>query len=200
MASTLNEQRLSSLRRKFPALGRLERCGRRGRIPFVEALTPTDCGAACLTMTLGYYGKSIRLDEVRRQTGTARDGVSARSLANAAHNYGLRCRGVRIEVGDLKHLPAGSILHWNLNHFVVHEKAHRDGVDVYDPAAGRRRVTMDELGRSFTGVNSGSTVGMTRQASSPSPPEPREKRRLPVTPSTVSPRRSVPSAAALASR
>jgi ABC-type bacteriocin/lantibiotic exporter with double-glycine peptidase domain len=133
-------------------VGRLEHNGRRGRIAFVEALTPTDCGAACLTMTLGYHGKSVPLDEVRRRTGTARDGVSAKSLLEAGRDYGLRSRGVRIEVEDLKYLPAGSILHWNLNHFVVHEKAHRDGEDVYDPAAGRRRVSSDELRRSFTGV------------------------------------------------
>jgi ABC-type bacteriocin/lantibiotic exporter with double-glycine peptidase domain len=52
----------------------------------------------------------------------------------------------------LEYLPAGAILHWEFNHFIVFERLQKDGVDVVDPASGRRRVPMAEFGRLFTGV------------------------------------------------
>ena len=39
------------------------------RIPFVAQTTAADCGAACLTMTLGLHGRCLALDDVRRVTG-----------------------------------------------------------------------------------------------------------------------------------
>ena len=50
---------------KFPALRRLRASSRRKRIPFVQQLEWADCGAACLAMVLRYYGKGVRLEEVR---------------------------------------------------------------------------------------------------------------------------------------
>src|SRR5690606_16342385 len=61
-------------------------------------------------------------------------------------------RGVRLEPDDLAYLAPGSILHWEFNHFVILERARRHAVDLIDPAVGRRRVTMGEFRKSFTGV------------------------------------------------
>jgi ABC-type bacteriocin/lantibiotic exporter with double-glycine peptidase domain len=85
-------------------------------------------------------------------TGTGRDGVSALSITNAARAYGLRARGVQADLGDLRQLPRGSILHWQFSHFVVFERTTRNGIRVVDPAHGRRTVPMDELRRAYTGV------------------------------------------------
>ena len=43
----------------FPALERLARRGRRD--PLVAQLEAADCGAACLTMTVRYWGREVRL-------------------------------------------------------------------------------------------------------------------------------------------
>ncbi|MDQ3981609.1 MAG: cysteine peptidase family C39 domain-containing protein, partial [Actinomycetota bacterium] len=122
------------------------------RVPYVQQLERTDCGAACLAMILAYHGRSVPLRELRDMTGTSRDGVDALALLRAARAYGLRGRGVTVEVDALSHLPRGSILHWKFDHFVVFERARRGAIDVVDPARGRRRISLEEVGRAFTGV------------------------------------------------
>src|SRR5262245_13210154 len=142
----------AALLSRFPAVRTLAASRRRRQIPVVHTLARTDCGAACLAMVLGYYGKSVRLDELREATGTDRDGVDALAILHAGQNYGLRGRGVRLEIDDLDYLSPGAILHWEFNHFVILERTRRDAVDVIDPAVGRRRVSMNDFRKSFTGV------------------------------------------------
>jgi ABC-type bacteriocin/lantibiotic exporter with double-glycine peptidase domain len=141
------------LHARFPALEKLAFTRRRQRVPFVQQNTASDCGAASLTMVLAYHGKHLRLDDVRKVTGFGRDGADALSILSAARVFGLRGRGVKVEeIDDLKYLPAGSILHWQFNHFLVFERLTAEGAELVDPAGGRRKVGRDELGRSFTGV------------------------------------------------
>jgi ABC-type bacteriocin/lantibiotic exporter with double-glycine peptidase domain len=111
-----------------------------------------DCGAACLAMVLAYHGKQVSLDELRHMTGTNRDGVDALAMAQAAQQYGLRSRGVAADLDDLEHLPPATILHWDFTHFVVFERLRRNGVQVMDPALGRRRLSTEVFRRSYTGV------------------------------------------------
>ena len=125
----------------------------RGRIPVVRQLELSDCGAACLAMTLAHHGRPVGLDEMRRATGTGRGGVAAAAMVEAAGRYGLHARGVRVGIDALGHLPRGSILHWELSHFVVLDRVRRDGsIDVLDPAVGRYRVEPQRLSQAFTGV------------------------------------------------
>jgi ATP-binding cassette subfamily B protein len=122
------------------------------RIPCVRQLEGADCGAACLAMVLGSFGKRVRLDELRKMTGTGRDGVNARSVLDAARAYGLKARGVRADLDGLRHLPRASVLHWEFSHFVVLERVARRGLRVIDPAHGRRLVPFEEVRRAYTGV------------------------------------------------
>ncbi|MCG8458154.1 MAG: peptidase domain-containing ABC transporter [Holophagales bacterium] len=137
---------------RFPVLRRLERSAGRG-IPEVQQTAESDCGAACLTMVLAYHGKRMRLDEVRETLGIARDGVDALGLLAGARHFGLRGRGVKVDdVGDLRYMPKGSILHWNFHHFVVFEAMDGNGISAVDPSIGRRSISEEELRRSFTGI------------------------------------------------
>ena len=124
----------------------------RRMIPFIRQMEYADCGAACLAMVLGYFGKRVDLRELRDLTGAGRDGVTALSVVSAARASGLRVRGVRADLDDLRHLPRGSILHWEFSHFVVFERTTRKGIRVVDPARGRRVVSMDDLRHAYTGV------------------------------------------------
>ena len=121
-------------------------------IPFIRQMEYADCGAACLAMVLGYFGKRVDLRELRDMTGAGRDGVTALSVVTAARAYGLRVRGVRADLDDLRYLPRGSILHWEFSHFVVFERTTRKGIRVVDPARGRRVVSMADLRHAYTGV------------------------------------------------
>jgi ABC-type bacteriocin/lantibiotic exporter with double-glycine peptidase domain len=111
-----------------------------------------DCGAACLAMVLGFHGRHVGLQEAREIVGFARGGVSAGELVEAGHRFGLRGRGFRLEPEELKHLPAGSVLHWGLDHFVVYEGKDRRGVWVVDPVSGRDRIPWPRFRELFTGV------------------------------------------------
>ncbi len=137
---------------RFPALRQLEARGVARQIPFIQQLSATECGAACLAMVLAYYGKHVPLSDVRDVTGANRDGVHALALMRAARRYGLRGRGVKLELEALPYLAKGTILHWEFAHFVVFERMRKDSVEIVDPACGRRVVPMEKFSRSFTGV------------------------------------------------
>ena len=132
------------------ALGRLVP-RKPGKIPIILQLTPTDCGAACLSMALEYFGTKLPIEEVRAAVAATR-GVSGRQLLDAARRFGLRARGVKIEPDKLRFLPPATILHWELNHFVVLASVGRGEVRVADPAVGHRRIPMADVERMFTGV------------------------------------------------
>lgn len=138
----------------YPALAQLGRKKARGRVPFVPQMQVAECGAACLTMVLRYLGHDARLDELRTSIGTGRDGSSMGAIARSAERYGLRARGIKADVADVAKgfCPTGTILHWNMAHFVVFESASKKGVHIVDPAAGRRLVSWAQFGKAWTGV------------------------------------------------
>ncbi|XXF76343.1 peptidase domain-containing ABC transporter [Myxococcaceae bacterium GXIMD 01537] len=137
---------------RFPALRRLRDAAGRRTIPEVRQLTATECGAACLAMVLGYHGRAVRLDEIRQVTGAMRDGISAAHVLAAGRAFGLRGRGLSIDLDGLPFLPTGAVLHWKFSHYVVFERLGRDGVHVVDPAQGRRVVSLEQFSQCFTGV------------------------------------------------
>ena len=137
---------------RFPALRKLDHGQSSRRIPYIQQMSATECGAACLTMALAWFGKHVPLAEVRQVAGVDRDGATALSILHAARWYGLRARGVKLELEGLAYLDRGAILHWEFSHFVVFDRLRKDGVEIIDPASGRRVVSFDQFNRSFTGV------------------------------------------------
>jgi ATP-binding cassette subfamily B protein len=143
---------IASLARTFPALLHLDLFRRRQRMPFVQQLEASDCGAACLAMVLGLNGRHTSLAETRRAVGSGRGGVSAEAILDGAAKFDLLGRGVRLEPEDLRYLPRGSILHWGFNHFVIFDDVSRRTVRIFDPAAGPRTITQQTFRQQFTGV------------------------------------------------
>jgi ABC-type bacteriocin/lantibiotic exporter with double-glycine peptidase domain len=125
---------------------------RRPRIPVVQQVQAADCGAACLAMVLRHHGSYVPLEELIPLLGGGRNGVSAQSLIEVAKSYGLLGRGLHVELEDLAHLKPASILHWELDHFIVFSGLEEDAVEVVDPSVGRRKIPLDEFGDSFTGI------------------------------------------------
>jgi ATP-binding cassette subfamily B protein len=125
---------------------------RRRRVPVLHQVSAVECGAACLAMLLSYYGRKTSVSEIREHCGVGRDGLSALSIVKAARSYGMRVRALTLQESDFRHVILPVIVHWEFNHFIVVERWTPVYVDVVDPAAGRRRMTIEEFDLGFTGV------------------------------------------------
>ncbi|MFI2667140.1 peptidase domain-containing ABC transporter [Micromonospora carbonacea] len=130
--------------------------GRR-RVPVVLQVAATDCGPSALAMLLAASGRAVPVARLRAHLDVGRDGLSLRDLRDAAHEFGLRCRAIalpalRQDATRLRDLPLPLVAHWNGDHYVVVECVGRRGVDVVDPAVGRRRLTPAQFCAGSTGV------------------------------------------------
>ena len=122
-------------------------------MPVIMQMEALECGAACLTMILAYFGKWLPLEQVRSDCGVSRDGSNAKNVLLAARSYGLSASGYRFEPEDLR--EEGSfpcIIHWNFNHFVVLDGFRNDSAVINDPARGTVSVPMEEFDKAFTGI------------------------------------------------
>ena len=120
--------------------------------PIILQMEAAECGAAALAIVLAYHGAWISLEQLRIACGVSRDGSKASNIIRAARRHGLVARGYSVEPAALGQLPMPCIIHWNFKHFVVLEDVSGRHAYINDPATGRRRVSMAELDRAFTGV------------------------------------------------
>lgn len=121
------------------------------KVPVMVQMETVECGAACLSMILAYYGKWLSLEQLRTDCGVSRDGSNARSIVLAARRHGLDAHGYRADIDHLANMSP-AIIHWNFNHFVVF-KGFKDGLAyINDPAIGSMAVSMSDFSRSYTGV------------------------------------------------
>jgi len=126
--------------------------------PWSQRLTPllqseaAECGLACLAMLAAYHGHKVNLAGLRQRFPTSIKGATLAELMTIASDLQLSPRALRLELDEIGKVQVPAILHWDLNHFVVLEKAGAKGATIVDPATGRRVVSLAELSRHFTGV------------------------------------------------
>ena len=127
--------------------------GKIPKVPQVMQMEALECGAACLTMILAYYGKWVPLEQVRADCGVSRDGSKASNMLKAARSYGLASKGMTFSTAALKKKsPFPCIIFWNFNHFVVLRGFKGKYALINDPARGQVKVPMEQFEDSFTGI------------------------------------------------
>ncbi|WP_462170621.1 peptidase domain-containing ABC transporter [Pseudoalteromonas xiamenensis] len=121
-------------------------------LPVILQSEAAECGLASLAMVAAYHGYHSDLVSMRQKFSISIEGCTLLDIMHFAEKLGLATRPLRIELEELELLQAPSILHWNLNHFVVLKKATDKYVIIHDPAEGEKRLSLEEASKHFTGV------------------------------------------------
>lgn len=111
-----------------------------------------ECGLACLAMVRGYYGGDANLFQLRSKYGISSKGATLKNLVDIATDLNLITRPLSLELEELKLLRLPCILHWDFNHFVVLTKATERYVVIHDPTFGKKKISLAECSKHFTGV------------------------------------------------
>jgi len=111
-----------------------------------------ECGIACLAMVATKFGFRTDLASLRRRFPVSLKGATLADIVSTADKIGLSSRPIRVELAGLNDVQKPSILHWNMNHFVVLVKAAKRYVVIHDPARGERKLSYPELSNHFTGI------------------------------------------------
>ena len=111
-----------------------------------------ECGLACLATIADHHGLRVDLRDLRHRFSVSLKGATLAHLMRHAMQLRFAPRALRCEPHELSQLQLPCVLHWNLNHFVVLERVDAKAVSIIDPAVGRRRIAMDDVGQRFTGI------------------------------------------------
>lgn len=111
-----------------------------------------ECGLACIAMVANHHGHQIDLTTLRNRYSVSLKGTNLQQLMLLGNQLGLAGRALKLGLDDLAKLRTPCILHWEMNHFVVLAKVHRNGITILDPAQGERRLSLTEVDKAFTGV------------------------------------------------
>ncbi len=123
------------------------------KVPVVIQLEALECGAACLTMILAYYGRWVPLEQVRADCGVSRDGSKAGKILKAARNYGFEAKGYRYSAEDLRQEAVfPCIVFWNNNHFVVLNGFKGKYAIINDPSRGKTKYPMEAFEKNYSGI------------------------------------------------
>ncbi len=125
---------------------------RRNKLPMIMQSEASECGLACLAMVCGFFGNNSSLLELRKKLPVPKSGLSITDLMRFAEHLNLTCRPFKLDMQGLAKLRTPCILHWDMKHYVVLKSVSKDSVTLYDPAYGKRTLSMAEVSQSFTGV------------------------------------------------
>lgn len=123
------------------------------KIKLIRQLGETDCGIACLTMVLNYYGYNCSMSDVESEVLVGRDGMSILQMKEVAEKFGLDLHAYKYEfddeqVNDL--LPV--VLCSATNHFVVVMKKIRNKFLVLNPSKGKELLTLEQLRQKYRNI------------------------------------------------
>lgn len=121
------------------------------RFPALLQLSETDCGAACLSMIIRYYGKHVSINRLRDLANVSREGATLHSVAEAAESLGFHTRGIRASYEHLLKVELPAVAHWEGFHYIVLYEARPDRVVVADPAIGLRKLSREQFEKGWTG-------------------------------------------------
>lgn len=121
-------------------------------LPVIKQTQFAECGHACIAMIANFYGHQLDLMSLRQIDEPSINGSTLLDLIRLLERLKLNARAIRVDLHDLKHVQCPAIIHWNMNHFVVLHSVKERYAVIHDPAVGKRKVSLQELSTSFTGI------------------------------------------------
>lgn len=126
------------------------------KVPLIYQSEVTECGLACLAMVCNYHGYEVDLINLRRDFPISLRGLNLSSIIKVAGSLNFHARPMRVEIEHLNEIDLPTILHWNLDHFVVltaiKSTRHTRTYTINDPSVGIRKLTEKEFSKHFTGI------------------------------------------------
>lgn len=116
---------------------------------FIRQRDESDCGVACLSSALLYFGGFESLERLREWSGTESDGTTVLGLFQAANRAGLEAEAFAGDMPSLRQTEGPVILHILTEdkrpHYVLCYGYQDDNFLISDPSSGVRQVPADEL-------------------------------------------------------
>jgi ATP-binding cassette subfamily B protein RaxB len=122
------------------------------QLPLMMSTELAECGLACLAMVSGYYGHQVDLATLRQRFPQSLSGLTLPGLIGLAKRLELATRPLRVDLEALTQLRVPTILHWDLNHYVVLKEVQGNTVVIHDPSTGAQRLPLTVVSDHFTGV------------------------------------------------
>ena len=115
----------------------------------VLQLDASDCGVACLLSVIRFHGGDTSLDELRRQSGTHKQGTTLLGLYQASNKLGFDAQGKEGTIQYLKDIQEPVILHVvtpeQRSHYLVCYVWDKNKFIIGDPAEGIVFLTEEEI-------------------------------------------------------
>lgn len=125
------------------------------RIKQVLQHDESDCGPACVSIILQYYGKTIPLRKIRAVAGTDKIGTSGFGISKACETFGLDCEGFmapqKEKISEII-FPAIFHIKTEIEHYVVVYKIKKNKVYISDPAIGLIKEDFKSFLEKWSGV------------------------------------------------
>ena len=125
------------------------------RIKQVLQHDESDCGPACVSIILQYYGKTIPLRKIRAVAGTDKIGTSGFGISKACETFGLDCEGFmapqKEKISEII-FPAIFHIKTEIEHYVVVYKIKKNKVYISDPAIGLIKEDLKSFLEKWSGV------------------------------------------------
>ncbi|MCL1695626.1 MULTISPECIES: peptidase domain-containing ABC transporter [unclassified Lysinibacillus] len=120
------------------------------KVPYIEQMSQTECGIACLAMIAAYYKCNIPLYELREKLGNGRDGNTLYDLYQVAKEYKFETKCLKASVNNISQVDLPVIIFWEHKHYVVLEKIKNNHFYIIDPSFGRKKVDQIEFEEKFS--------------------------------------------------
>ncbi|AUW03470.1 peptidase domain-containing ABC transporter [Vibrio campbellii] len=137
---------------QFPSVTELLEYSGRTHVPLVLQAEVAECGLACIAMMSSYYGNKLDMPSMRKRYHADLKGMNLQQMIELADGLNLATRALKCPLEDVGKLQLPCVIHWDMNHFVVLTGVTKNKITVNDPGVGKRKFTLSEFSKHFTGI------------------------------------------------